>query len=124
MLTGSVNRNLLATISVSVNGPTGIAEPVDAAIDTGFTGFLTMPADVIRRLQLKFAGFGSAQLADGSASTFRRFEASVRFGMAIVDVLVLESKGGPLLGMSMLKGHRLTIDVVQGGAVSVTGLHK
>jgi hypothetical protein len=37
-------------------------------------------------------------------------------------VLVLAADGGPLVGLSLLYGHRVTLDVVDGGRVSIEAL--
>ena len=43
MITGMVNANREAAIRLLVRGPQGHQREIEAIIDTGFTGFLTLP---------------------------------------------------------------------------------
>jgi predicted aspartyl protease len=43
MITGVVNANREATMRLVVTGPDGQQVDTEAIIDTGFTGFLTLP---------------------------------------------------------------------------------
>lgn len=60
-----------------------------------------------------------AMLADGSSVALRRHEAIVDWNGQARDVLVLETEGGPLVGMSLLYGSRMTLDIVEGGVVMI-----
>jgi predicted aspartyl protease len=52
MITGMVNANREATIRLVVSGPSGQQQEIEAIIDTGFTGFLTLPPALIQALGL------------------------------------------------------------------------
>ncbi len=56
MMTGVVNANREATIRLVVIGPSGQQQEIEAIIDTGFTGFLTLPAVLIAALGLPWPG--------------------------------------------------------------------
>jgi predicted aspartyl protease len=43
MITGRVNANLEATVRLSLRSRQGAEKVVEAVIDTGFSGFLTLP---------------------------------------------------------------------------------
>ena len=66
MIQGEVNTAYEAVITLSVQGPEGQAREVDAVVDTGFTGFLTLPPALVTELGLPFETTGHATLADGS----------------------------------------------------------
>jgi predicted aspartyl protease len=66
MISGSVNTNREAVISLVVNGPSGQVQEIEAVIDTGFTGSLTLPSVVIGFLELSWLGRGETMLGDGS----------------------------------------------------------
>ena len=93
---------------------------IEAVVDTGFDGELTLPRGLIRRLGYPYAGFTRGTLADGSAVRFDYHEGSLLWhGREERAVVVLAADGNPLIGMALLRGSRLTIDAVPGGAVRI-----
>jgi hypothetical protein len=52
MISGVVNGNLEATIRLLIRGPGGPEQEIEAVIDTGFNGFLTLSPALVRRLGL------------------------------------------------------------------------
>jgi len=58
-------------------------------------------------------------LADGSATRLDVYMASVVWHGQLRGVLVTETAGASLVGMSLLQGSRLTIEVVADGAVEI-----
>ncbi|MDP9479560.1 MAG: hypothetical protein M3R38_28485 [Actinomycetota bacterium] len=71
MITGRVTPDgREAVISLDVGGPRDRGERsyrrIEAVIDTGFTGYLTLPADVAASLGLSERGSERFILADGS----------------------------------------------------------
>ena len=79
---------------------------IDAIIDTGFDGFLTLPASVVADLALPLAGATRAALGDGSEVFLDAFEAVVLWDCDERRVVTLETKGEALVGMAMLSGYR------------------
>lgn len=124
MLTGRVTNKKEAVVPIQVLGPAGQVSLVEAAIDTGYDGFLTLPASLIRDLDLSFAGTARATLGDGNEVGMDIFLASVAWDEEPSDVLVLAAEGGILLGMAMLAGSRVTLDVEDEGAVTIESLAK
>lgn len=122
MIIGTVTANGEAIIRVLVRGPHGQEIEVDAAIDTGFNGFLTLPAQLITALALLFAGTTRAALGDGTEVQMDVFEATVLWDDQERVVSVLAAEGGALVGMSMLSGYRVILDVQDGGAVTIEAL--
>ncbi len=122
MMTGLVTASGEAVIRVPVRGSRGQEILMEAMIDTGFTGFLTLPAQLIADLALPFATVTRALLGDGSAIDVDVFEGVVRWDDQERDVVVLAAEGGVLVGMSMLSGYRVTLDVEDGGSVLIEAL--
>ena len=58
MIEGVVNAVREAVVPLAVAGPAGRTLPIDAVIDTGFSGFLTLPAALVSELQLPFVTRG------------------------------------------------------------------
>ena len=61
-------------------------------------------------------------LADGSEVVLPFFSATVLWDGSRRPVSVIAAGGPPLLGMEMLAGHRLTMEVVEGGVVRIDTL--
>lgn len=70
MITGVVNSEREAIIHLVVRGPNGQEREIEAVIDTGFTGFLTLPFSLILSLGLIWRGQAQATLGDGSLHQF------------------------------------------------------
>jgi clan AA aspartic protease len=119
MITGLVTPGREAVIPLTVRGPQGQARPVEAVIDTGFHGFLTLPAQLITDLALPFGTLARAALGDGSVVDIDVFEGAVVWDSQEREVVVLATESIPLVGMSMLSGYRLMLDVEDCGAVLI-----
>jgi len=124
MLTGRITAKKEAVVKIQVLGPAGQAALVEAAIDTGYDGFLTLPALLIHDLDLPFEGTARATLGDGTTVSMDVFRAIVAWEDESRKVLVLAAEGGALLGMAMLAGSRVTLDVEDEGAVTIESLAK
>ncbi len=84
---------------------------IEAVIDTGFNGFLTLGLTLVRAPRLPSASSRRATLADGSMISLNVYLASVQWHGTTVEALVIEESGGPPAGMSLLQGRRVTVDV-------------
>jgi len=122
MMTGVVTANREAVIRVPVRGPRGQEAQVEAVVDTGFTGFLALPAGLIALLVLSFAGTTQAVLADGREVPMDVFEATVLWDNQERGVVVLAVDGAAFVGMALLSGYRVTLDVEDGGSVIIEAL--
>jgi clan AA aspartic protease len=122
MITGVVTTSRAAVVQVMVRGAHSRDVPVDTVIDTGFTGFLTLPPTLIAMLGLTFAGTTRATLGDGSTVSIDVFEATVVWDNHDRLVTVLAAQGGALVGMAMLFGYRLLLEGADGGAVQIEAL--
>lgn len=122
MIEGMVNLNCEATVRLILHRVTGEQQEVTAFIDTGFTGHLTLPAAMIERLHLARRGHGRAMLADGGFHVFDVYAGTVLWNRQYRKVEVFEADTEPLVGMGLLKGHHLEMDVVENGTVRIESL--
>jgi clan AA aspartic protease len=122
MITGHVTSAREAIIRIAVRGTAAREETVDAIIDTGFDGFLTLPASFVSDLALQFAGATKAALGDGSEVSLDAFEAVVAWDNDERSVVTLATTGEPLVGMALLSGYRVALDVVEGGRVAIQAI--
>ena len=120
MMTGRVNAYREAVVSLVVRGPANVAREIEAVVDTGFNGFLTLPASLIHELGLVWRRRGRAMLADGSDSLFDIYEGTVSWDNTWRRTAVDEAACDPLVGMSLLYGYQLNIQVADGGAVVIS----
>jgi len=87
------------------------AQVIEAWIDTGFTGELMLPRNLIESRGLTEGGTEVAGLGDGSKVTLPRFKCCVNWFGEIKRVDVLAHQGRfPLLGVALRAGHQLKID--------------
>jgi clan AA aspartic protease len=121
MITGIV-VDYEAIIRISICGSDGQIYERDASIDTGFDGWLSLPADFIAMLGLAWKRRGIAELADGSKSIFDVYEANVIWDEKMLTIPIDEANSEPLIGMSLMEGYELTIQVVNGGIVMLKKL--
>ena len=112
---GRVSSALDATVPIRVRGDDGVAETVSFTLDTGFDGFLALPAEKTARLGLRFHCTTIAVLGDGSETRVPVYEATVHWHGRLLRVWVLEMEGGALLGTALVRGSRLTVEMVEGG---------
>lgn len=97
-------------------------EHIEAIVDTGFTGHLTLRPGIVERLALPVIGSAESILADGSIAIEDVCLARVVWHGTPHPVRALVADAAPLLGMSLLSGSELRISVVGGGDVRITEL--
>ncbi len=120
---GTVNAALEAVVRIAIRKPDGALQEFDAAIDTGFNGFLTLPPTAIADLELPWIGRHRCELADGSMHAFSVHEAIVAWlgRERLIEVEAADAQ--PLVGMLLMRGHTLKIDVDPGGGVTLHRRH-
>lgn len=121
MIVGVVG-NREAAVEIEIADSCGEFRRISAVIDTGFNGHLTLPAAAIARLGLTVVGKRRAWLADGSEVELEMCSATILWHDQRRDVIVSLTEGGPLLGMALLQGSRLTVDVIDHGMVTIEQL--
>jgi predicted aspartyl protease len=60
MISGLVTGDGQAVIHLTVRGPTGQEQDIEAVIDTGFDGWLSLPSSIIASLNLVWRQRGRA----------------------------------------------------------------
>lgn len=122
MITGKITANREAVIELDVIGSNQKREKIEGAIDTGFNGYLTLPGDLINCLNLHLAGSRHVTLGDGNVVVLDMYFARVLWHGQEKDVLALQADGGPLIGMSLLYGNRVMLEVINDGNVTIDSL--
>jgi clan AA aspartic protease len=119
MIVGHVNSRREAIIQLAVLGERNQRQGVKAIIDTGYTGFLTLPAAIIDTLELTWFMQEEGFLGDGSMCMFNVFEAFVIWDGQVRPIEINESETDPLVGMGLLEGYELNIQGFAGGVVTI-----
>jgi clan AA aspartic protease len=119
MITGKIDAFRQAVIPLQIRGQDGPPRDLTATIDTGFSGFLTLPPTVITALQLPFDRTEIYTLGDSREVAFDLYRAVVHWDGQNRDIFVLATDCNPLVGMAILHGYTLFLDVIDGGEVRI-----
>ena len=122
MIQGVVNAAYEAVVRLTVQGPSGDSQEIEAVIDTGFTGFLTLPPTLVTDLGLAYRDRGRAILADGSEAIFDIYDVAVLWDSRLRNTRAVAAGAVPLVGMRLLDRHVLNVEVVDGGRVVIQGV--
>jgi clan AA aspartic protease len=122
MIGGTVHGSTDAVVPLTVRGPDGQEERLDFKLDTGFDGDLSLHSAVVAALGLPRFGAQHVGLADGSVILCELCDGFVDWNGVSRSVEVQVSDSVSLLGMALLTGHQVRIDVVDGGAVRISPL--
>lgn len=100
----------------------GRPHSIEVVLDTGFTGYLTLPTHTIRDLELPSVGRRIFELANGELFDFHVYLGSILWHGRAGNALVLQSDGVLLLGMALIWGSRVTVDALNDGVVTIEEL--
>ena len=122
MMQGVVNFRREAIITVVVGNSNQQLQAIEAVIDTGFNGFLSLPSAIITALNLPWSGSDFVTLGDGSETFFDLYTATAIWDGQYHEIDIAESETEPLLGTALLYGYRLQVDNIEGGIVKIEAL--
>ncbi len=120
MITGEVSADNEAVIPIKAYDADGHIVELKATIDTGFAGYLTLPATTIALLRLQHDRTETYTLGDNRDVEFDVYRATLSWDGQNRRVLVLSTESDPLIGMKILRGYVLSIDIIDGGTVHIT----
>jgi clan AA aspartic protease len=121
MITGAVQARE-GRIHLKVRGPRRQEQEIEAVIDTGYTASLSLPPVLIASLGLRWKSLGRGILADGSECLFDVYVGQVAWDGKVRRVLIDEADTDPLVGMGLLRGYELTMQVRYRGKVTIKRL--
>jgi clan AA aspartic protease len=122
MMQGIVDQNCEAIIRLVVSNADSRKLKITAVIDTGFTGFLTLPFSVLDSLNLHPYRREAGTLGDGSTCIFDVYRGLVLWDERLRPIDINASETEPLVGMSLLYGYRMQLDTIEGGMVTIQSL--
>ena len=119
MIQGAVNASREAVVALHLQGPEGRTRDIEGVVDTGYSGFLTLPAGLVAELELPFAYLGQALLANDDEVTFDVHDVTVLWDDQPRHIKADATGSTSFMGMTMLDDHNLNIEVVSGGSVVI-----
>lgn len=94
---------------------------VDAMLDTGFSGAVSLPLRVVEELRLERTGDQLINLADGSEIRVGAYVGFIGFSGRRYRCAVLATGDVPTVGMHLMKGMKVCFEAVEGGAIEIEG---
>jgi clan AA aspartic protease len=121
MITGTIAANQ-GRIHISVRGRDGRFKNIEAVVDTGFDGLLSLPSVLIDALELPWKTKGQGILANGALSEFDVFDGTIKWHGRVRRISVVSMHTVALIGMALLEGSELNMKVCRGGTVTIKPL--
>lgn len=117
MIVGQV-RDYLPRVTLDLPGASG-PFPVEFIVDTGFEGDLTLPLNVLQRLEAEPLFLSLRSLADGTLRECPVYRFVMDWGDEARTVEVIGLEHNPLLGVLLLEGCHLDLDFSEGAEVII-----
>ncbi len=124
MTSGKVNAFREARVPVKIAGPAGVLRTINFLVDTGFNGDVSLPPKLISTLGLRWLQTESVRFADDHMTREDVYLADIEWGGTTQTVHVYEMDSPPLLGTFLLLGHRIEIDMIEDGDVTIRPISK
>lgn len=117
-MTGEV-ESLHALLPVIFRLPGRPDSIIKFVVDTGFTGFLTLPPAAVTAMGLSHVTDQESRLADDSITTIPVYSVTIVWKGVEIEARVLAMGRRPLLGTALLADSQLLTQFVEGGLVTV-----
>lgn len=103
-------------------GPRGKRREIEAVVDTGYTASLSLPPPIVKKLGRRWKTSGRGVLAVGTECLFDVYVGKVLWDGTMRRILVDEADTDPLVGMALLSGYELNMQVRSRGKVTIKRL--
>ena len=122
ILRGNVNSDLEPRLNLRLRGQDGLVYVVDALVDTGYSGEISLPVSVAKQLGSVQGLGGRIVLADGTSITYDSYNVDFEWLGSHRRVTASAMGDDVVIGMNLLSGHALMIEATVGGAVTIVPL--
>ena len=122
MIIGRVNGFYEAVIPIHLQEVGGGIRALEALLDTGFNGTLTLPLELIATLKLPWRTRGNALLANGREEMFDIYAATIIWDGRRRSILVEAVETQPLVGMRLLADYDVRLRVQPGEVVQIVAV--
>jgi clan AA aspartic protease len=115
VILGETSDGLEILVTLTVIDRHGGPHELPAILDTGFTGHLTLPPEIIEALALPEDSSSTVTLGDGSERSLQKYAATILWEQQERPVTAYRAEGLPLIGMRLLKGMVAVLHISDGG---------
>ena len=115
---------LRATCILQAYGNNGVPARIEAVVDTGFSGELALPPHTFRQLGLESLGSKEIFVADGRSIKVGYSTLEIEWQGEFRSVEAICTDSFPLIGMALLSGSRLCVNVEEAGEVEITPIDR
>jgi clan AA aspartic protease len=122
MMYGLVDQNCEIKLRLVIGNGESERQTIDALLDTGFTGYLTLPIAILDRLNLAPYRRELGTLGDGSQCAFDVYRGFIIWDGTLQQIDINASESTPLVGMAMLYGDRVQFDEIEGGTAIIQAI--
>ena len=117
-----VNQDLEPCVSLTVLGAGGRTYAGEFIIDTGYSGEIVLPLDIVEELNLARGDDIAVTLGDGTTDDYATYNARIEWHDRHRDVMVTSVGSEALVGIRLLRGSNLSVDAEPGGPVTIAEL--
>ncbi|MDE2837932.1 MAG: hypothetical protein OXL97_10575 [Chloroflexota bacterium] len=121
MVSGAV-KGLVPVVPVAIVDGSGVPQQFQAVLDTAFIGTVSLPHSSIERLGLTDPSTEAVTFANGETEECNIYLATAIWGGERYSVSVYELGPEPLIGMELLNGSHVSMDVYEDGPISIEPL--
>ena len=118
MIIGKITSDLETVIELEIGGSSQWKK-IECIVDTGFSGYLALPSELIEVLKLPKIDDQEVLLGDGTVVSLEKYVAKVLWHSEERSVSVLRTEGSSISGMFLLFGSRVILDIIENGNVSI-----
>ena len=119
MISGRVSEELDPLVTIEIGRVQENFQAVEVVVDTGFSGELALPSELIQSLGLEYIDDVRVVMADRQARWVGAYDGAVSWHGEPMSVIVLDMESEPLLGMGLLLDSRLTVSCRPNGPVVI-----
>ena len=117
MIVASVNSRYEIQVELPLLATDGTVHVVQALVDTGFSGYLTLPPAIVSNVGFPWRSDENFVLANGQVNLFKVHVATLQWDGRPRRVAAQVLDSTPLIGMGLLVGYDLAARVLVGGRV-------
>ena len=119
MIYGNIGRNGDLILPIRLLDANGHVHRVEAAVDTGFDGHVSLPNHLAAPLGMPYSESVEMTLAADVVINVDVYEGVVIWRGQRRPVKIVEAEGTPLVGLALMWDSLLTAEITENGAVTV-----